>query len=549
MFGSHPFSRSSFWLKGAVAALLAMLANFLLFQTFPWGAVLGGFAAAWIVGLILSRSGMLRDRRALPALVAAIGFAAVMVERPGLLVWLMFGLSLTIAALSARVRNGEPAWRWAQRLLVHAVIAGVGPILDAVRLSRLRRKRPTRVSPVAVIRVAALPVIGGLVFLLLFARANPLIAEALGAASVPTPSGETIARLLGCGLVAVMVWTTLRPRWHRKLVALPSLGARTLPGVSTASVTLSLVVFNALFALQNGLDIAFLWSGAPLPGALTLADYAHRGAYPLIATALLAGLFVLVVFRPGSEATGRPLVRGLVVLWVAQNMVLVASSILRTADYIEGYALTRFRIVAMIWMVMVGIGLLLICWRMLRDLPAHWLIDANVKVVLVVLAGLSVVDLGAVAAAWNVRHAREVDGTGAVLDLGYLRDIGQPALVSLVELEQTTRDPSLRDRVAAVRREVLIATRRDQGGWRGWNWRRERRLARVTALAAERPLFTPRPGPRNWDGSLYAPPAPESPVAPAPMPAPVPAPVTTNGAPVPPDALTIRPPLTSAPGV
>lgn len=545
MFGSHPFSRSSFWLKGGVAAFLAMLANFLLFQTFPWGAVLGGFAAVWIVGLILSRSGMLRDRRALPALVAAIGFAAVMVERPGLLVWLMFGLSLTLAALSARVRNGEPAWRWAQRLLVHAVIASVGPILDVVRLSRLRRKRPTRVSPVSVIRVAALPVIGGLVFLLLFARANPLIADALGAASVPAPSGETIARLLGCGLVATMVWTTLRPRWHRKLIALPSLGARTLPGVSTASVILSLVVFNALFALQNGLDIAFLWSGAPLPGDLTLADYAHRGAYPLIATALLAGLFVLVVFRPGSEATGRPLVRGLVVLWVAQNMVLVASSILRTADYIEGYALTRFRIVAMIWMVMVGIGLLLICWRLLSGKDGHWLIDANVKVVLVVLAGLSVVDLGAVAAAWNVRHAREVDGTGAVLDLGYLRDIGQPALVSLVELEQTTRDPALRDRVAAVRREVLIATRRDQGGWRGWNWRRERRLARVTALAAERPLFTPRPGSRNWDGSLYQPPAPEIPVAPAPPPAPV----TTNGAPVPPDALTIRPPLTSAPGV
>lgn len=545
MFGSHPFSRSSFWLKGGVAALLAMLANFLLFQTFPWGAVLGGFAAVWIVGLILSRSGMLRDRRALPALVAAIGFAAVMVERPGLLVWLMFGLSLTLAALSARVRNGEPAWRWAQRLLVHAVIASVGPILDVVRLSRLRRKRPTRVSPVSVIRVAALPVIGGLVFLLLFARANPLIADALGAASVPAPSGETIARLLGCGLVATMVWTTLRPRWHRKLIALPSLGARTLPGVSTASVILSLVVFNALFALQNGLDIAFLWSGAPLPGDLTLADYAHRGAYPLIATALLAGLFVLVVFRPGSEATGRPLVRGLVVLWVAQNMVLVASSILRTADYIEGYALTRFRIVAMIWMVMVGIGLLLICWRLLSGKDGHWLIDANVKVVLVVLAGLSVVDLGAVAAAWNVRHAREVDGTGAVLDLGYLRDIGQPALVSLVELEQTTRDPALRDRVAAVRREVLIATRRDQGGWRGWNWRRERRLARVTALAAERPLFTPRPGSRNWDGSLYQPPAPEIPVAPAPPSAPV----TTNGAPVPPDALTIRPPLTSAPGV
>src|SRR3546814_2069336 len=61
------------------------------------------------------------------------------------------------------------------------------------------------------------------------------------------------------------------------------------------------------------------WSGAALPGHVTLAEYAHRGAYTLIATALLAGLFVLVVLRPGEAATRSPRVRGLVVLWIAQN--------------------------------------------------------------------------------------------------------------------------------------------------------------------------------------------------------------------------------------
>lgn len=543
MFGRHPFSRASFWLKAGVAVLLALLADALLFQFFPWGSVLGGFAGAWVLGLLLARQGLMRDRRALLALLAAAGFAGVMVERPGPLPWLLFGLSLTVAALSARVRGGEPAWRWVQRLFVHGVVSLVGPILDLVRLSRLKRRRPARISPLAVVKVAALPVVGGLVFLLLFASANPLISDALDAASVPAPSGETVLRLMGCGVVAVMVWTTLRPRWHRKLLALPSLGQRALPGVSTASVILSLIVFNALFALQNGLDIAFLWSGAPLPGDLTLAGYAHRGAYPLIATALLAGLFVLVALRPGSETAQRPLVRTLVVFWVGQNMVLVASSILRTADYIEGYALTRFRIVAMIWMVMVGIGLLLICWRLLRGKDGHWLIDANVKLVLVVLTGLSLIDTGAIAASWNVRHAREVDGTGAVLDLGYLGMIGEPALVSLVELEQATDDPVLKDRVAAVRREVLQQARDDSRDWRGWNWRLSRRLARVEALAAREPLIRPLPGERLPDWRLAPPPLPEPPVQP-----PAPAP-TANSAPIPPADLTVQAPLTSAPGV
>ncbi len=99
---------------------------------------------------------------------------------------------------------------------------------------------------------------------------------------------------------------------------------------------------------------------------MSLAEYAHRGAYPLIATALLAGLFVLVALRPGQA--DRQQAAGRAAWWwpgSAQNLLLVASSILRTADYIEAYALTRFRIAAMIWMVLVGLDLVLICWRML----------------------------------------------------------------------------------------------------------------------------------------------------------------------------------------
>ena len=528
MLSTHPFTRSSFWLKAGVAAGLAVLADALFFQSFPWGAVVGGFAAAWIGGLLLIRKGMTRDRRALFAVAAAGAMAAVMIERPDALSWLLFGLMLTVAALSARVREGEAVWRWAQRLIIHGVVSLVGPILDLVRLARLRRRRPTRVSLAAVLKVLALPAVGGLIFLLLFARANPLIADVLDTARVPAPSGSTVLRLIGCGIVAVMVGTTLRPRWYRKLVALPSLGERRIPGVNMASVTLSLLVFNVLFALQNGLDIAFLWSGAPLPGEMTLADYAHRGAYPLIATALLAGLFVLVALRPGSETARRPLVRGLVVLWVAQNMVLVASSLLRTADYIEGYALTRFRIVAMIWMVMVGLGLLLICWRLLRNKDGDWLIGANVKLALVVLAVVSTVDLGAVAAAWNVRHAREIDGTGAQLDLGYLRALGAPALVSLVELEQATDDPALRDRAAAVRRDLMERLQEDQSEWRGWTWRNARRLQRIDALTAHRPLLVPKPGEREWDGRLSPPPPPRfAPDAASPPTVAAPAPLTS----------------------
>ena len=527
MLRTPPLSRSSFWLKAGLAVALVALAD-LFFVWHEPGSTVGLFAAGWLAALVLARPGLLREPRALAAVIAAAAFALVLVDRPGPLAVVLFGLATAVAVLSARVRPGEPAWAWAQRLVVLGVVGLAGPVIDLCRLTRLKRG-PTGRSAVALIGLLIMPVVGGAVFLALFAAANPLISDFLAGLSMPALSADALVRALLWSVVAVMVLGALRPRWRRRLIALPTRGAARPSPALTTSITWSLIVFNAVFALQNGLDIAFLWSGAPLPGDMGLADYAHRGAYPLIVTALLAGLFVLIALQPGSDTARRPLVRRLVVVWVGQNIVLVASSLLRTADYIEAYALTRFRIAAMVWMALVGVGLLLIGWRMLRDKSAHWLIDANVRVALGVLAVISVVDLGAVAAAWNVRHAREVGGRGVELDLGYLRGLGAPALVSLVELEQTTDDRDLRDRTAAVRSEVLARVRRGQGEWRGWTWRDQRRLDRVEALTRARPLTAPRPGERYWDGRLAPPPPPPTPVViPAPATGPAPEPLTSS---------------------
>lgn len=472
--------RVSVGFKAATAALLVALADGLFF-THPPGSSVGVFALAWLTASLLVRPGMLRDGRALAAMLAALLMAGGMIDRPGLLSWMLFAGALTVAAMSARVARGETAWRWGQRFVVQAVVGAFGPLIDLRRFMRARRVTHG-LSLLRLIGIAALPLFGAVVFLSLFAGANPIIADALARITLPSLSMETGVRVAFWGLVLVTVGATLRPRWRRKLIGLPQrkidLG---VIGVNPASVTLSLAVFNLLFAVQNGLDLAFLWSGAPLPEGMTLAEYAHRGAYPLVFTALLAGAFVLITLRPGSETAKRPLVRWLVMLWVAQTLLLVASSMLRTFDYIDAYALTRFRLAALIWMALVGLGLLQICWRLLRDLSADWLINANLTALLTVLAVVSVVDLGAITAAWNVRHAREIDGTGATLDLCYLNQLGPEALVSLAQLEATTADPALKARAGAVRRTIQSWMIDRQDSWRGWAWRDERRLARVEA--------------------------------------------------------------------
>ena len=106
-------------------------------------------------------------------------------------------------------------------------------------------------------------------------------------------------------------------------------------GVTT--ILRSLILFNLLFAVQTMLDVIYLWGNAKLPDDISYASYAHQGAYPLILTALLAAGFVLAAMKPGGPAEQSSVIRPLVYLWVAQNVLLVASSILRLDLYVQIY--------------------------------------------------------------------------------------------------------------------------------------------------------------------------------------------------------------------
>lgn len=479
--------RFSFVQKIALAAILVALADHLFFFQRA-GSTVGLFAAALLIATLVATPSIGRSKPALAAAAAALVFVAMLGDDPSILAAFLFLTAAALAVLLPRTRAFDDGWRWTKRLLLHAILSIIGPLLDWGRLRAARRRRgPARLA--AALPLLALPILGTILFLALFSAANPLIADAFQRLDLlAAVGGFSIARLFFWLLVTLMVWSFLRP--PRAALAPPTArdGHLVLPGVSPASIALSLTAFNLVFALQNGLDIAFLWSGAPLPGDMSLADYAHRGAYPLIATALLAALFVLVTLRPGTPTGESPLVRRLVYVWIAQNVVLVASTMLRTFNYIEGYSLTRLRIAALMWMALVAVGLVLICVRLWRRKSGPWLINANLGAALLALTACSAVDLGAVAAGWNVRHAREVGGAGVRLDLCYLSDLGPSALLPLVELESRPIGPRFRERVSWTRNLIMDRLATSQGDWHGWTFRNARRSAEAKRRIAERRL-------------------------------------------------------------
>jgi hypothetical protein len=323
------------------------------------------------------------------------------------------------------------------------------------------------------------------VFLALFASANPLIENQLLRIDLRALFNLLDSwRMASWVLIACVIWPLIRRRMRRKpaeqsesrtvATAEPS-DLDYLLGVQAMSR--SLILFNALFALQSGLDLTYLWGGAALPDGMSHAEYAHRGAYPLVATALLAAGFVLVAMRPGGPAEHSRLIRPLVLAWIGQNILLVISSILRLDLYVAAFSLTYLRLAALIWMVLVATGLALILIQIVLRQSNSWLLSANAISLALVLYGCCFINAPWLVASYNVEHCREIGGTGPNLDLNYIASLGPQALLALephrkqvpaLLINMDLRFPRARDSLARSE------------NWRAWSfrtWRLERYLA------------------------------------------------------------------------
>jgi Domain of unknown function (DUF4173) len=361
---------------------------------------------------------------------------------------------------------------WYRALLEAATVPFRGPfqfIGDMIRA--LRRMKRGTAGWLASLVGWIVPLSIFAIFLALFSSANPLIEHQLDRLDIRVLF-ELIEfwRLVFWISIACAVWPLIHRRVKRKPVrpfqpdssaaAVEPSGPDHLFGAKAMSR--SLILFNALFALQTVLDLTYLWGGVALPDGMTHAEYAHRGAYPLIATALLAAGFVLVAMRRGGPAENSRLIRPLVIVWTAQNVLLVVSSIFRLDLYVAAYSLTYLRLAAFIWMGLVAIGLVLILIQIELKKSNNWLLSANAIAVAVALYACCFINAPWLVASYNVQHCREINGSGPNLDLQYLDSLGpqaQPALRPYLE------------KFPAIGVAIYRSRHGDTGWWRPKNWR------------------------------------------------------------------------------
>lgn len=238
-------------------------------------------------------------------------------------------------------------------------------------------------------------------------------------------------------------------------------------GINAGSTLRALMVFNALICIQMLSDAAIILGGAQLPDGMSFASYAHRGAYPLLATALLAGGFAMAATPFLKE---HRLIKPLMLLWLAQNAILCGAAIMRLDLYVEAYGLTYLRVYAFIWMGLVAIGLLMTLWQVWTERTISWLLARLALLAFVTLFATSMVNIAQAIARNNI----ELDG----FDIGYLCELGPTAAGPVAEAVQ--RDPGL---ALYVSSSHCAAGRVPQiGDWREWgfrNWQVARYVARV----------------------------------------------------------------------
>jgi len=472
----YPGRRHPAGLKFALALGLVALADWLFYGQHE-GISVVLFAVALMCGsLSVNYDGLDRSR----ALAAAVIFLAGLVPAVEDLnaisfVFLVLALGTGISILTnPNLKTLRDGWIGLRDLLVIGPFRSIADAASLLNLAALSAGFVLWFVPLAL----------GAIFIVLLASANPLIEKWLAMLNPGSAASQiNIARMLFWLAAALMIWPFIRLRWRRTVeIDLDAIAADPIepaPGQGTArsaspdflsapTILRSLILFNLLFSLQTALDVVYLWGDGKLPADVTYADYAHRGAYPLIVTALLAAGFVLTAMRPGGPADATRIIRPLVYLFVAQNVMLVLSSIQRLHLYVQVYLLTHWRVAAFVWMLLVATGLVLIVAQIALRRSDEWLIGAN----LVSLAGTvyvcALINFAAVIADYNVSHSLQASSHGVRIDTAYLVGLGPQALPAIDKaLQRLGNDQCLvsgRARLVEQQQQIMAS-------WRSWGFR------------------------------------------------------------------------------
>lgn len=429
-----------------------------LFWEHDAGLSLAVFAMAVCVSVAIGKPA--RDVWRPIVLVGAAVLPVIEYTQALSVLFLAFGTVLAIAWIRfPGSRRFDDVAKRAARLVLAMPVRGLFDVRQSLQRANTSVV-PDRGSATAVLRNWGVPVGGTVILLSLLLDANPILEDWMTHAfDLDVNWSDAVTRCLFWAGLAMILWplvsiTEVAPVG---MLAVPTARLRGLGGLNAGSILRALIMFNLVLGIQTVMDLTLLWGEGQLPDGMGYAEYAHRGSYPLLATALLAGAFALAS-RPFLDE-GRFL-RALVLLWLVQNVALCISSAKRLDLYVDAFGLTYLRLYVIIWILVVAVGLSLTAWQIWKRRPNRWLLLRCILLGFGVLYAASFVNFAHVIATHNL------DTADRPIDWAYLKQL--PDIVD-PRIRASDAFAGLNDR----QRSVFDGPDAIQG-WRDWGFRRWR---------------------------------------------------------------------------
>lgn len=186
------------------------------------------------------------------------------------------------------------------------------------------------------------------------------------------------------------------------------------------------VALNIIILVLNITDINSVWFNFEWEGQF-LKQFVHHGTYLLIFAILISIIIVLYFFRGNLNFFSKiKLIRTLSYIWIAQNVILTISVLIRNLYYIDHFALAYKRIAVMFFLLLTIYGLYTVFQKVKGKKTSYYLIRKNSFAWIIALVVATGFNWDVIIARYNFRHSET-----AFVHLNFLGRLSDNALHEL----------------------------------------------------------------------------------------------------------------------
>lgn len=208
---------------------------------------------------------------------------------------------------------------------------------------------------------------------------------------------------------------------------------KIMPRITAVAATVPLAVIYVIFFFSQRKYYIAGFKGE-LPQEFSYAEFARNGFFELCAVSFINLLIILAVsvFVKRSENGKNPVSKVISIIYSVFTLILVSTAIAKMAMYIDCYGLTRRRVYATWFMILLVLVFAVVIIKQFSEKFKAVAVSAGVCVVL--FCALSFSNVDAFIAKYNVD--RYLDGTVDYIDINELDRMGDSGIPEMVRLAE-----------------------------------------------------------------------------------------------------------------